>query len=129
MDGEETGHQAVPVAAALGRGIFMDLERHVILPLSPLLCVTMRSLLETGGHTKESWLQEPRRDAAQGNMLKAMVRGGVVRIRVKSKPLLSKRFLSFCCLPYVSASFFVFFSSVSDLSLSDLSSSVPRNRY
>lgn len=77
------------------------------------------------------WLQQPGRDAAQGNTPNAMVRSGVVCIRVESNPLLTC-FLSFCCLPYVSASFFAFFfffAFVSDLSLSDLSLSVPISRH
>lgn len=75
------------------------------------------------------WLQQPGRDAAQGNTPNAMVRSGAVCVRVESHPLLAC-FLSFCCLPYVSASFFAFFFSfASDLSLSDLSLSVPISRH
>lgn len=39
MGGEGTREQAVPIAAALNHLVCMDLERQVILPVCPTLCV------------------------------------------------------------------------------------------
>lgn len=57
----------------------------------------VQSLPERGGRYEREtvlWLQQLVRDAAQGDTLNAMVRGGVGCVRVESDPLLSKHVFS-----------------------------------
>lgn len=77
------------------------------------------------------WLQQAGRAAAPGNTLNAVVRGGVVGVRVESNPLLSKHVFSHFAvfLMFLLLSLPCFFSLVSDLSLSDLSLSAPTSRH
>lgn len=124
----------MPTAAATSRSVRMDLEKWVILSFSPMLRVAGAKppgeRRETRKRETVLWLQHAVRDAAQGDTLNAMVRGGVGCVRVESDPLLSKHVFS---LFHVFLMFLLlslpFFSFVNDLSLSDLSLSAPISRH
>lgn len=69
------------------------------------------------------WLQQAGRDSAQGNMLNAMRRTGMLYIKVCSNPLLSKHVVSHFAvfLVFLLLSLPFFSLTVSYLSISDFS--------